>query len=451
MSVESLSALLSGSRPAEHCIAFVYGRRISLSRLRSDVFHNAQRLAARGVRRAAVVSESGYWFIVGILALLHSGADAILPPNAQPGTLKSFTGEIDAVLSDSATARSPEAIALEAGPAEVGPFTADFDKQRIYFFTSGSTGETKRIEKSLAMFEREAAVLERMWGSELGEVPAIGTVTHQHVFGMTFRIMWPLTAGRPFHSEFHIAWEALIAQLDGPSMIVTSPAQLTRLGGLAPLCAENGPRLVIAAGAPLPSDAASEAASIFGCEPIEIFGSTEAGVIAWRRSGMEPVLWNPLPTVEVAANADGVLRLRSPHASDRGWTEQADKITLLADGRFRLEGRIDRVVKIEGKRVSLQRLEREIVALGWVKEAAVVRIEGRRSCLGAVVQLSDAGIVEIARLGKFRFERKLRRELSATQDLSVLPRRWRFVDLMPIDGLGKRRVGDVVALLEQGA
>ena len=242
MSVESLSALLSGSRPAEHCIAFVYGRRISLSRLRSDVFHNAQRLAARGVRRAAVVSESGYWFIVGILALLHSGADAILPPNAQPGTLKSFTGEIDAVLSDSATARSPEAIALEAGPAEVGPFTADFDKQRIYFFTSGSTGETKAVEKSLAMFEREAAVLERMWGAELGEIPAIGTVTHQHVFGMTFRIMWPITAGRPFHSEFHIAWEALIAQLDGPSMIVTSPAQLTRLGGLAPLCAENGPR-----------------------------------------------------------------------------------------------------------------------------------------------------------------------------------------------------------------
>ena len=45
---------------------------------------------------------------------------------------------------------------------------------------------------------------------------------------------------------------------------------------------------------------------------------------------------------------------------DRGWREQADKITLLADGRFRLEGRIDRVVKIEGKRVSLERLEREI-------------------------------------------------------------------------------------------
>jgi len=95
----------------------------------------------------------------------------------------------------------------------------------------------------------------------------------------------------------------------------------------------------------LPTDAAREAAAIFGCAPIEIFGSTEAGVIASRRSGTEPMLWHPLPTVEIATNADGVLMLRSPHASDRGSTEQSDKISLLADGRFRLEGRVDRVVK----------------------------------------------------------------------------------------------------------
>ena len=67
------------------------------------------------------------------------------------------------------------------------------------------------------------------------------------------------------------------------------------------------------------------------------------------------------------------------------------------------------------------------------------------------MQLSAAGVAEIERLGKFRFERKLRRELSSTEDLAVLPRRWRFVDRMPMDGLGKRRIGDVVALLEHKA
>jgi acyl-coenzyme A synthetase/AMP-(fatty) acid ligase len=445
----SLSDLLAGARPDMHCVAIQDGRRITLARLRADVSYNADRLSTGAIRRAAVVCSDGYWFIVGVLALVKIGAEVILPQNAQAGTLQNVASEVDGLLTDSDAINHPKMIVLESSPADVVAFRADFDRVRINFFTSGSTGEIKSVEKSLAQFEREASVLERMWGAELGEIPIIGTVTHQHVFGMTFRIMWPILAGRPFHSEFHVAWEPLLAQLKGPSMIVTSPAQLTRLGGLAPETAANRPRMIITAGAPLPAEAAIEASAIFGSAPTEIFGSTEAGVIAWRRGGTEPMLWQPLPSVEVASSDDGVLRLRSPHASGHGWCEQADRISLAADGRFRLEGRIDRVVKVEGKRVSLERLERELAGLPWIQEAAVVGLGGRRTYLGAVVQLSAAGVAEIERLGKFRFERMLRRELSSTEDLAVLPRRWRFVDFMPMDGLGKRRAGDVVALLEQ--
>ena len=451
MSLVSLSDLLAGARPDTHCVAIRNNQRITLAQLRSDVSHNADRLSNRSIRRAAVICNDGYWFIVGVLALVKIGALVILPPNAQTGTLLRVLGEVEGLLTDSWAIDHEKVIVLEAGRAEVAAFQAAFGKGRIDFFTSGSTGEIKKVEKSLILFEREASVLEQMWGAELAEIPIVGTVTHQHVFGMTFRIMWPITAGRPFHSEFHVAWEPLMAQLDGPSMIVTSPAQLTRLGGFAPETAVNRPRMIISAGAPLPTDAASDAIGIFGCTPTEILGSTEAGVIAWRRGGAEPVLWQPLPSVEVAATHDGVLMLRSPHASGHGWCEQADRISLTGDGRFRLEGRIDRVLKVEGKRVSLERLEREIAGLPWVSEAAVVALGEPRTYLGAVAKLSAAGVAEIERVGKFRFERMLRRELSATEDLAVLPRRWRFVDFMPMDGLGKRRVPDVVALLEQTA
>lgn len=449
MSIVSLSDLLAGARPDTHCIAIQDGRQITLARLRADISHNADRLSTGAIRRGAVVCGDGYWFIVGVLALVKIGADIILPPNAQAGTLRTLASEVDALLTDSEAIDLAGKVALESSPAEVAPFHIDIEKGRIDFFTSGSTSEMKRVEKSLTLFEREASVLEQMWGAALGSIPNIGTVTHQHVFGMTFRIMWPIVAGRPFHSEFHVAWEPLMAQLNGPSMIVSSPAQLTRLGGLAPVTTANRPRMIITAGAPLPAEAAIEATEIFGCAPTEIFGSTEAGIIAWRRGPTVPVLWQPLPSVEVAAGADGVLMLRSPHASGHGWCEQADRISLAAGGRFRLEGRIDRVHKIEGKRVSLHRLEREIAALLWVREAAVVVLGGSRAYLGAVVKLSAAGVAELERLGKFRFERMLRRELSSTEDLAVLPRRWRFVDLMPMDGLGKRRVRDVMALLEQ--
>jgi len=452
MSMVFISELFAGSRPDTHCIAIQDGRPITLSRLRADVSHNADRLAAHAIRRGALVFEDGYRFIVAILALVKIGAEVILPPNVQAGTLRSLAREFDALLTDSEDVDLANKFVLESSPAEAAPFRIDTEHSRIDFFTSGSTGEMKRVEKSLALFEREAGVLEQMWGADLGSSPAIGTVTHQHVFGMTFRIMWPMLAGRPFHSEFHVMWEPLIAQLaqlDGPSMLVSSPAQLTRLGGLAPVPIANRPRLIITAGAPLPPDAAKETAEIFGRVPNEIFGSTEAGVIAWRRGVAEQVLWQPLPSVEVAASADGVLMLRSPHASAAGWCEQSDRVSFAADGRFRLEGRVDRVLKVEGKRVSLQRIEHQISALDWVSEAAVVVLGGNRPYLGAVVKLSPAGVDELERMGKFRFERMLRRELSSTEDAAVLPRRWRFVDFMPMDGLGKRRVRDVAALLER--
>lgn len=449
MRLVSLSDLMAGARPDAHCVSIKDGQQITLAQLRADVLHNADRLSTSAIHRAAVICKDGYWFIVGVLALVKIGADVILPPNAQTGTLLSLASEVDGLLTDSEAIEHAKVIVLESGAAYVAAFQTDFEKGRIDFFTSGSTGEIKKVEKSLILFEREASVLEQMWGAQLGEIPIVGTVTHQHVFGMTFRIMWPIVAGRPFHSEFHVAWEPLMAHLNGPSMIVTSPAQLTRLGGLAPGTYANRPRMIISAGAPLPTDAANEATEIFGCAPTEILGSTEAGVIAWRRGGSEPVLWQPLPSVEVAASRDGVLMLRSAHASGHGWSEQADRISLSADGRFRLEGRIDRILKVEGKRVSLERLERKIAGLPWVQEAAVVGLGGSRTYLGAVVRLSAAGVAEIKRLGKFRFERMLRRELSSTEDLAVLPRRWRFVDFMPMDGLGKRRVRDVVELLEQ--
>ncbi len=449
MTLVALGDLLAGSRSDRHCVAILDGRRINLSRFRSDVFYNAQWLSNRSVRRGAIVCEHGYWFIVGILALLKIGAEVILPPNAQDGTLRSIAGDVDTIVVDSESTAVPKQSVLQSSSDEVVPFWTDLESGSIHFFTSGSTGEMKAVKKSIGMFEREASVLENMWGAELQEIPVVGTVTHQHVFGMTFRIIWPLMAGRPFHSEFHMAWEGLHTQLDGPTMIVTSPAQLTRLGGLAPVAENNRPRMIITAGAALPPEAASDSSAIFGCTPTEILGSTEAGVIAWRRSGTGPALWRPFPTVEVEANAEGIMLLRSQHASASGWSLQSDKIQLQSDGRFRLLGRIDRILKIEGKRVSLQRLERELCELAWVAEAAVVGLGGSRPYLGALVRLSEAGAAEIERLGKFRFERMLRRELSSTEDLAVLPRRWRFVQFMPMDQLGKRRVSDVVTLLEQ--
>jgi hypothetical protein len=49
----------------------------------------------------------------------------------------------------------------------------------------------------------------------------------------------------------------------------------------------------------------------------------------------------------------------------------------------------------------------------------------------------------------FRFGRRLREALASSQSAAGLPRRWRFVDRMPVDPLGKRRACELAALFDE--
>jgi acyl-coenzyme A synthetase/AMP-(fatty) acid ligase len=444
-----LREVLGDARPGGHVIAARGGVPLTLGRLRAETAHNAERLGRCSIRRALLVCEDSFCFVVGLLALLQIGADIVLPPNTQSGTLAGLGDAFDALVTDARRSDRPRDFVLESREGQAGPFTLDIARSRIDLFTSGSTGTMKRVEKTAALLEGEADMLERLWGGRLGAALVLGTVTHQHVFGLTFRVMWPLLAGRCFSATIHFAWETLLRELTAATAVVSSPAHLTRLAGLAAVPATLQPRMIFTAGAPLPSASAREVEAVFGCAATEIFGSTETGAFAWRSGQEEPALWQPLPGVDIACGEDGLLHVTSPFIGGAGRCELADRVVLAGDGRFRFAGRADRIVKIEGKRVDLQQLERDILALPWIDAAAVAAVPAaERLVLGAVVVLSRQGREEVSRVGKFRFERRLRRELMATQEPAALPRRWRLVDRLPMDGMGKRRAAEVLALLE---
>jgi acyl-coenzyme A synthetase/AMP-(fatty) acid ligase len=141
--------------------------------------------------------------------------------------------------------------------------------------------------------------------------------------------------------------------------------------------------------------------------------------------------------------------VRSPYVPGDGVCQLADRIDIFADGGFTFKGRADRVIKIEGKRVSLPEMEQQIAMLRWTESAAVVPLTAARDCLGAVATLSADGTAELARLGKFRFERLLRRELATIHGASAWPRRWRFVAKMPVDSMGKRRASNLAVLFDK--
>jgi acyl-coenzyme A synthetase/AMP-(fatty) acid ligase len=422
--------LLSQGRPPAHPVAVRGGVPIPFARFRSDVAVATALLA--GCSRAALACEDCYLFAVGLLALLHAGAEVLLPPNAQPGTL----AELDMrVVDDALIATAPERSCR---------FTRlDTERAKVVFHTSGSTGAPKLVEKTLWMLQRESEALHSLFGSRLGKGPVVATVSHQHLYGLAFRLLWPLAAGIPFDAATDVVWETLLPKLRGGAVMVSSPAHLGRLAGIDPLAPSRRPSLIFSAGAPLTAEAAATARVILGCLPTEMFGSTESGVIATRQQTNGNEAWAALPDTEIRVDAENRMVVRSPYVDD--WQHTEDVIERLGGG-FRFLGRADRIVKVEGKRVSLPAVEGALEALNLVAEAAVVALPGLPTRLGGLLVLTAEGRAQLSALGPFQFNRLLRRLLSPRLEPAALPRLWRFDCALPIRAMGKRNDAVIAAL-----
>jgi acyl-coenzyme A synthetase/AMP-(fatty) acid ligase len=141
------------------------------------------------------------------------------------------------------------------------------------------------------------------------------------------------------------------------------------------------------------------------------------------------------------------LEVRSPFAGVEGWQSMGDRAELRAGGRFELLGRVDRVAKIEDKRVSLSEIERCLAEHELVKDVAAVALEDdARQYVGAIVELTAAGREALAARGRRSVCTALRAWLRGRVDAVALPRVFRFPAAMPVDAQGKRQVAALVEL-----
>jgi hypothetical protein len=217
-------------------------------------------------------------------------------------------------------------------------------------------------------------------------------------------------------------------------------------------------RALFSSGGPLAPEAAAAAERLLGQAPTEIYGSSETGGIAWRRRHPGATgAWQPLPGVQWRAADDGRLEGASPPQPDQAGMRREDRAGA-ADaehGRFMLLGRGDRLVKIEEKRISLDALEAGLLASNLAREARVLVTAGtegegreaRRQALAAFVVPNAAGRALLEREGKLALNARLRAHLATLVEAVALPRRWRYLEQMPVNAQGKTTQALLLALL----
>ncbi len=382
--------------------------------------------ASSPAQRVALFFDDRLEFTAALFAAWAEHKQVVLPGDVLPATLQALAPHVDAWAGD-----FPNTPTLQPRAPVTTPFPAlNREHEGVVVFTSGSTGQPTAITKKLRQLFDEVETLEHTFGARCGpEVTVFSTVSHQHIYGLLFSVLWPVFSGRALTArrlEYPEQLEQVLAP--APCVLISSPAHLKRLPDVPTWKTQL--RAVFSSGGPLPPEGAAMSRAILGHQPIEIYGSSETGGIAWRQGLEQP--WAPLRGVEIRTSASDTLELKSPHLPSAEWFTTADRIATTGD-TFTLLGRADRIAKIEEKRVSLALIERTAVATGLLSEARVVTLQGARVTLGLVGVPTAAG----AALTRKQLVDRLKAALASTIELVALPRRYRFVDVMPLNDQGK--------------
>ena len=403
-----------------------------------------------------------YWFFLSaFIALLQCGKEILLTANTSPSFIEEIRGKALAPdgslairfltdLPDLAdTDFVPDILTQSAEPSEAEKMDTPAiaaDDTKIMMYTSGSTGHPKAVHQRLTEFELDNAFVISKWSEEFLSRKSCATVSQHHIYGLLFTIMLPFTLGIPFRRT-RIELPQEFEELDDDSyMIIAVPAFLKRT--CAVYQSEKLPlrnAWIFTSGGVLTPEVAKDTDNVFGFWPMEVYGSTETSGIAYRqsRNGLE---WTPFDNAKIWKNEEGCLVIISPYIKDPAGFATGDLVDIHDDGRFLLKGRADSIVKIEEKRISLTEVENRILQSGLVQDVCVVPMSDRRQYLAAAVVLNDAGKEKFAQTEKYLINRYFHDYLMQFFENVVLPKKWRYLDAIPMDVQCKKKKPEVQAL-----
>ena len=385
-----------------------------------------------------------YRFFTGLTAALQRGQVTLLPSANVPAALAALAEDYPDlyVLTDGARPALPCMDYPELTGTTHGeyPFDLPDDQPAVVLFTSGSTGRPKPAAKPWSVLRQSAlAAGARLGVAGLAGATIIGTVPHHHSYGLESVILLGLLHGLTIDASWPLYpadIRAALARAPGKRILVTTPVHLRAL--LAE--PENMPRadLILSATAPLPVELAQAAEACFGGVLMEIYGCTEAGQMATRRTAVE-ANWTCLEGVALHQDALGTW---ASGPAVPGPTLLHDAIELTGPGYFTLGSRAADLVDVAGKRASLAHLNHQLLDIPGVQDGVFVMGEAQN---GTVPRL--AAVVVAPSLTKRGLMAALRHRI----DAAFLPRPLLLVEALPRNALGKLPRADLLRLLGQAS
>jgi acyl-coenzyme A synthetase/AMP-(fatty) acid ligase len=447
----STAALVEASE-LDAPLAWRAGQPLSRRQYLADVAALAARLPASG----AMLNLTGdrYLFAVGLGAAMVRGQCSLLPPNFTPDMVERLSAMFPGTyaLTDHTdiapalhTVRHAEGLA--AVPAVQAVPEIDESAIAVQVLTSGSTGAPVPHPKAWGSLQTNVQAEARRLAQHMGlasfaGVTIVATVPAQHMYGFESTVLLSLLCGaavdteRPFYPA-DIA--AALARTPRPRMLVTTPFHLkSLLDAGVDLPAID---LTLCATAPLSPQLAVRAEAALAAPLVEIYGCTETGQVATRRT-VQGAEWTTFDGVYLSGDGDAAVA-QGGHVPVA--TQLADVLEVVAPTRFRLLGRSNDLINIAGKRSSLSHLNYHLNGIEGVRDGAfwlpadapdgVVR-------LIAFVVAPDVPAEEMSR--------RVAAAMRLRVDSAFVPRRVVLVPELPrVPGTGKLPTATFAAWAEQ--
>lgn len=400
---------------------------------------------------ALYIPDNAYLFYVIFIALLCAQKNIILLSQVTENHLESLKEKTSSIITDQKITLENYHCYLPLADLDGEISLPKIDEINIYFYTSGSTSMPKCIKKTLSSLLLEVNMHSNIQKDLINQNPVIlASIVPFHMYGVLWRLLFSLfnsllqDLDTIFYPEEFIEKQSRHKKI----MFISTPSFMNELVKHKDNYTYHKNIIgIFSSGSLLINELSNNINDILGVYPYEIYGSTETGGVAYRQQDKD-VLWHVFPDVIIGAQSNSCLWVESKFSTSPLYNT-SDIIEMLDEKTFILKERLDRMIKISEKRLSLPEMENYLNKWEYINSSYLLAEETeKRTILSAVITLTKSGKELIIKEGRSSFIMQMREYLAKEFDNSFIPRKTRIIEDIPTNAQGKIIKSEILSLLQ---